>query len=409
MMELRNGIAVFGDVEAGAFEQIERCRNFSPLVRRAALMGDNHKGYSCPIGGVLALTEAVSPSSVGYDIACGIKAVQTNLHLNDLGGFDTLADQLAKTLAFGVGRTSGANVDHPLFDDPLWTEKELAPLKHLAAQQLGTIGSGNHFVDLLSDEAGAVWIMAHFGSRGFGHKVASGFLNLAAGRGFADKAPGENMEAPPTIIPLQSDLGQLYWKAMTLAGRYAYAGRDYVVGQVLDLLEAHAQYSVHNHHNFTWKETHDGESLYVVRKGATPAFPGQLGAVGGSMGDKAVIVEGVDTPEAAAALHSTIHGAGRVMSRTAAAGKVKWLPDPITGKKRPQRVSAGAVSPEMMRAWLDEQGVVLRGGGLDESPHVYKRLPDVLAAHAGSIKVLHRLQPFIVVMAGADVFDPYKD
>ena len=164
---------------------------------------------------------------------------------------------------------------------------------------------------------------------------------------------------------------------------------------------------VHNHHNFAWKEMHDGEELVVVRKGATPAFPGQLGFIGGSMGDDAVIVRGVPRPMIAeiaesqrASLFSTVHGAGRVMCRTAAAGK--------RNRKTGQVLSDGRVSPEMMRSWVTEKGVVLRGGGLDESPHVYRRLPDVLAAQGGTIEVLHVLRPLIVVMAGADESIPTR-
>jgi tRNA-splicing ligase RtcB len=145
----------------------------------------------------------------------------------------------------------------------------------------------------------------------------------------------------------------------------------------------------------------------VVRKGATPAFPGQMGFIGGSMGDNAVIVRGTtDADERIAelqrdALFSTVHGAGRVMSRSAAAGKVN--------RKTGRVIRPGVVSPEMMQSWVREKGVLLRGGGLDESPHVYRRLPDVLAAQKGTIEVLHTLRPLIVVMAGADLFDPYKD
>lgn len=408
-MEWLNGIPVFGATDEATLAQMQRVRETGP-VAAVALMGDNHKGYSQPIGGVVAYRDAVSPSGVGYDISCGIMAVRTNIHMNDLiGSREVLADTMAETLAFGVGRTSGANVDHPLFDDPLWREPELASLRELARQQLGTIGSGNHFCDLLHDGEGNIWIMAHFGSRGFGHRTASGFLNLAAGRAFNDKAPGESMDQAPTILSLRDDLGQFYWEAMNLAGRYAYAGREYVVGQVLDILGAVAVDTVHNHHNFARRESHGGEELIVVRKGATPAFPGQRGAVGGSMGDISVILYGEDSAESAAALYSTMHGAGRVMSRTQAAGKVKWERDPITNKKRPVRVRAGAVSQEMMQEWLAREGVILRGGGLDESPHVYRRLPDVLAAHEGTITVETVLQPFIVCMAGAEVFDPYKD
>ncbi len=168
----------------------------------------------------------------------------------------------------------------------------------------------------------------------------------------------------------------------------------------------------YNHHNFAWREAHaspDGgtEELVVVRKGATPAFPDQRGFIGGSMGDDAVIVRGVASGDAAtadvqrAALYSTVHGAGRVMSRTQAAGK--------RNRKTGQVVTPGRISPEMMHGWLADRGVILRGGGLDEAPQAYRRLPDVLAAQEGTVEVLHTLRPLVVVMAGADEFDPYKD
>lgn len=409
-MHFVDNIPVWGSPDERTLAQLKRCAT-DDRVAAAALMGDAHAGYSMPIGGVVAYRDAISPSGVGYDIACGIKGVRTNMRENDLRPhLATVMDDIARTVVFGVGQTSGIGRDHPVFDDDRWRVLfDVALLKPLAREQLGTVGSGNHFVDLLADEEGWVWIVCHFGSRGLGHKVASGFLNLAAGRAFADKAPGESMDQSATVIPTPTNLGQAYLAAMGLAGAYAYAGRDLVVEQVLSILGVHATDVVHNHHNFGWLESHNGEAVWVVRKGATPAFPGQRGVVGGSMGDISVVVEGVATPEAAQALQSTVHGAGRVMSRTQAAGKKKWIKNPVTGKKQPTIVAPGAVSPAMMQEWLQREGVELRGGGLDESPHVYRRLPDVLAAHADSIRVLHTLTPLGVVMAGADVVDPYKD
>jgi tRNA-splicing ligase RtcB len=180
-----------------------------------------------------------------------------------------------------------------------------------------------------------------------------------------------------------------------------------VARKVVDLLGGKELELVHNHHNFAWKEAHEGEELVVVRKGATPAFPGQLGFIGGSMGDDAVIVRGADTADAEVvalqrdALYSTVHGAGRVMSRTQAAGK--------RNRKTGQLIMPGRVTAEMMTEWVTRKGVVLRGGGLDESPHAYRRLPEVLEAQGPTIEVLHVLRPLIVVMAGANEFDPYKD
>jgi tRNA-splicing ligase RtcB len=410
-MEQTPAPLIFGAPDERTVAQL-RMVAADPRVARAALMADAHVGYSMPIGGVAAYRNAVSPSGAGYDIACGIKAVRTDLlaaeALPDRAARERLADALAATIAFGVGRNNPAPIDHPLFDDPLWRERELAPLKAKAAAQLGTVGAGNHFVDLLADEQGRLWVMAHFGSRGLGHAIASGFLNLAAGRRFADRAPGESMDQPPTVIGLDSELGQYYQAAHNLAGDYAYAGRDAVVAQALSLLGAGALDDVHIHHNFCFAERHDGEPLIVVRKGATPLAPGQRGAIGGSMGDVSAIVRGLDSPRAHQALHSAPHGAGRVMSRTQAAGKKKWVSGP-GGKKRPTRVTSGKITRAMMNQALAEADVVLRGGDEEEAPHVYRDLRSVLAAHGDTLVVEHWLRPLVVCMAPSETFDPYKD
>jgi tRNA-splicing ligase RtcB len=211
------------------------------------------------------------------------------------------------------------------------------------------------------------------------------------------------MKAPPLLLPLDAPRGQDYLEAMAIAGDYAYAGREVVVDRVLELMGAKATDTVHNHHNFAWRERHHGDDFVVIRKGATPAFPGQRGFIGGSMGDMSVIVHGVDAPAAKTALFSTVHGAGRVMSRTKAAGKMRRV------RGQWQRVTPGAVDFAAAQRALDRRGIILRGGGADEAPDVYRSLRDVLAAHEGTIAVEHTLQPRIVVMAGADVRDPYKD
>lgn len=408
MYRIISGIPVWGEHDEATLGQIQRCAA-DDTVAAAALMADGHKGYSMPIGGVVAYRNAVSPSGVGYDISCGLKAVCTDLRSGDLKrDIKRVMDQVARTVVFGLGGETGKAADHPLFTDPAWRDvKYLGPLRDGARAQLGSVGSGNHFVDLFEDEEGRVWIGVHFGSRGFGFKVASGFLNLAAHRAFDAGAHERGMDQPATVLSLASRMGQDYWQAMTLAGRYAYAGRDFVVDQVLEILGARAVEEVHNHHNFAWQEEHRGEKLIVVRKGATPAWPGQRGIIGGSMGDISVIVEGVDSPESRTALRSTVHGAGRVMSRTQAAGKRRWV---RKGARRvPQVIKPGQVTKAMMMEWLRREGVELRGGGLDESPHVYRRLQDVLAAHEATLRILHTLRPFGVAMAGEDVFDPYID
>lgn len=268
-------------------------------------------------------------------------------------------------------------------------------LKELAKNQLGTVGSGNHYVDIFHDEQERVWIGVHFGSRGLGHKIASHYIKAGGGT--------DGMFVNPVVLDTNSELGKEYIGAMNLAGRYAYAGRDWVCEEVARILGANILDSVHNHHNFAWLENHEGEDLWVVRKGATPAFPNQKGFVGGTMGENSVILQGVEHEECKLSLYSTVHGAGRVMSRTEAAGKSKWK----QGKKI--RVSEGKVSQEMMNDWISKKGVCLRGAGVDESPHCYKRLDEVLASHSNTVKILHTLTPVGVAMAGNEVFDPYKD
>jgi tRNA-splicing ligase RtcB len=205
----------------------------------------------------------------------------------------------------------------------------------------------------------------------------------------------------PAVIKVDTELGTDYLEAMRLAGEYAYAGRDWVCGQVAKVLGANTLEEVHNHHNYAWREKHGGEDLWVVRKGATPAFPGQKGFVGGSMGDTSVIVEGVENELAEYSLYSTVHGAGRVLGRMQAKGKYN--------RKTGECQREGLVSPAMMREWVERANVELRGAGVDESPHCYKRLPDVLKEHEGTIRILHVLTPLGVAMAGEREFDPYKD
>lgn len=406
---------VFGTHDENTLAQL---KNVAERASRVALMADGHLGYVMPIGGVAAYQNAVSVVGVGFDIACGNAAIRTDRTLDDLGNtgnqlarrLNRLADEIADVISFGVGRKNQADDapdDDPLFEDAAWSAvpaKHRDGLRAKARQQLGTVGSGNHYVDVFADEAGTLWVGVHFGSRGFGHTVASSFLALAQGKGWGERVPEVE-----SILPLDQPLGHDYWSLMELAGRYAYAGREWVARKVVGLLNAKEVELVHNHHNFAWKETHGGEEFVVVRKGATPAFPGQRGFIGGSMGDDAVIVQGSlageTQPETRAlqesALYSTVHGAGRVMSRTAAAGK--------RNRKTGKVITPGRVTQEMMERWIGEKGVVLRGGGLDESPQAYRRLPEVLTAQGATIDVLHTLRPLVVVMAGANEFDPYKD
>jgi tRNA-splicing ligase RtcB (3'-phosphate/5'-hydroxy nucleic acid ligase) len=440
-------IKTFGPVDERSLKQLERCMEAGD-AEFGVLCADHHPGYSQPIGGGIAYEGYVSPSGVGYDIGCGNKAVRTELtrtELDALGGVEMIMREIVGRISFGMGVPAQERVDHPVLDKI--RQADFAPqrkLAQLAESQLGTVGSGNHYVNLMEDEEGGIWVGVHFGSRGFGHKTASGFLALAEGKRFDERAVEGEMDSPPILFEVDSELGDAYVSAMELAGEYAYAGRDTVVDKVLEILGAEAVHEVHNHHNFAWLEEHFGRTYWVIRKGCTPARPGQEGFVGGSMGDESVILEGVAGEEAEQSLFSTVHGAGRVMSRTQAAGRVRrrkrWAcrnrdcdrvfdidgisshlgapkkgvcPDhPEAGVKKvwvEEQLKPGVVDWPAVQARLREQGIVLVGGGADEAPEVYKRLPEVLAAHAGSVQVKHRLRPLGVAMAGREVHDPYKD
>jgi tRNA-splicing ligase RtcB len=445
MMTVSERIVTFGEVDGPSRDQLGRCLDVSGESSVGVLCADHHKGYSMPIGGVVASSDVVMPAGVGYDIACGNCAVRTNIQATDSRSeLSRIMDEIWRVISFGVGRKNDERIaEHPVFDaiaaSPVGQQRALLSL---AQSQLGTVGSGNHYVDLFEDRAdGRLWVGVHFGSRGFGHKTACGFLALAAGKDWNERVD-DSMDAPPTTISLGTPLADDYLAAMGIAGEYAYAGRNWVVDRVLSVLGASDTLRVHNHHNFAWWETHQGRRVLVTRKGATPAFPGQQGFIGGSMGDDAVIVEGVESEASAGALYSTVHGAGRVMSRTAAAGKTKmrktwacgerscdYSADINAHRRGPQNsrpacpkcagklieqkteelVRAGAVDWPAWQARLKAQGVELRGGGADEAPQCYKRLPEVLAAHGGTIRVLHTLMPIGVAMAGRETFDPYKD
>lgn len=446
---------IFGQHDFNTLDQFDNIRK--GVAVRAALMADGHYGYVMPVGGVAAYRNAVSVMGVGFDIACGNCAIKTNLNIEDITRqklnikdvsgnphyvmsdkyLCKFADAIEAHVSFGIGRSNlsdDAPTDHALFADPRWsiianTEAQRDDLREKARNQLGTVGSGNHYVDVFTDAIdGTVWVGVHFGSRGLGHTIASNYLAIGQGGSWGDR--GKEVE---TILDLDTQDGKDYWDLMSLAGDYAYAGREWVARKTVELLGGEVVDMVHNHHNFAWKETHGvpttkGESfmtplinytteeLVVVRKGATPAWPGQRGFVGGSMGDNAVILEGTQVgsagryedfglPEGLAemqsdALYSTVHGAGRVMSRTEAAGK--WSRAGVQKK-------IGKISHDMRTAWLNKTGVVLRGAGLDEAPQAYRRLPDVLMAQGDTVTVTNTLKPVIVVMARANERDPYKD
>lgn len=375
-------IVQVGKAEDDAILQAENC-----LVGAEAfcLMADNHKGYGMPVGGVAVYKDKICPAGVGFDIACGNKAVMLDIKYEQIRDrLNEIALDIWNKISFGVGRKNNERVEHEIFNLPSWDRGFLAgnnELKEKAQAQLGTVGSGNHYVDVFRDENDNIWIGVHFGSRGLGHTIASHFMKVA----------GDNpniMDETPHTLNIGTQEASEYLDAMELAGRYAYAGRDWVCQKVAEILGGNIVEEVHNHHNFAWKEEHSGQEYYVIRKGATPAFPDQKGFIGGSMGENAVIVKGVESEKSKSLFYSTVHGAGRVMSRK----KAKEL-----------------IDMQQVRERIRNTGIVLLGAGADESPEAYKRLPEVLNEHRGTIDIIYNLEPIIVCMAGENDFDPYKD
>lgn len=439
---------IYGTHDVETIAQLQRCVDAVPGAK-GVLCADGHRGYSMPIGGVVAYDGFVSPSGVGYDIACGNMAVETTILAKDFTAEDRIrvADQIQKDISFGLGRANDDPVDHPMlasiFASPVPEQRKLIQSAHA---QLGTVGSGNHYVDVLVDDGpgGHVWVAVHFGSRGFGYKTASMFMNVAQGKPIGDCGHEGEMDAPPLLLDVNTPSGQDYIAAMTIAGDYAYAGRETVVLKVLDILGATALHVVHNHHNFAWKETHFGQNVWVIRKGATPAFPGQRGFIGGSMGDICAVVHGLSSNEADASLNSAPHGAGRLMSRKKAAGKSRqisrwkcqnyrkcdytapkgdYVKDAEDGTsphcpkcgnnlrltRMLEQIAPGVVDWPVVQAGLAERGLILRGGGADEAPQVYRPLLGVLSEHYATVKIDYVLRPVIVVMADKESYDPFKD
>jgi tRNA-splicing ligase RtcB (3'-phosphate/5'-hydroxy nucleic acid ligase) len=317
-------LRVFGEHAEATLAQMRNCMGVGNVVA-GVVCADGHIGYAQPVGGVIAYERQISISGVGFDIGCGDMAVWLDTPfaaIEDRVG--AILGDVRRVISFGIGRANAERAEHALFDD----------------------------------EAGFVWIGVHFGSCGFGHTSATRYLKAGGGK--------DGMNVRPAVVDEASEIGRHYLAAIQLAGRYAYAGREWVVERVRRIIGGAVTNMVHNHHNYAWRETHDGRDLWVVRKGATPAWPGQRGFVGGSMGDDAIIIEGVESDEARASLYSTLHGAGRLF-----------------GRKQAKRTFTRA----RVDAWLRERGVQI----------------------AGTVQVLHTLRPFAVAMAGEGEFDPFRD
>ena len=374
------------DIDPQAIRQMENACSL-PVAARGALMPDAHVGYGLPIGGVLATRDSVIPYAVGVDIACRMKLTVLDLPVRKLqGARDRLRKVLASETRFGIGAAFRDRRQHRVLDDDWSVSPVTARLKDRAWSQLGTSGSGNHFVEygrLEVSEIGSqdlgipageyLGLLSHSGSRGTGAAVASHYSRLAM-----DLHPELPRELKHLAwLDLGSESGQEYWRAMQLMGRYAEANHACIHRHVAKALGTEVLADVENHHNFAWEEEHRGEKLIVHRKGATPAAEGDLGIIPGTMASPAYLVRGRGHP---ASLDSSSHGAGRVMSRTQAKRSITW---------------------SQTRKLLERRGVELLSAGLDEAPMAYRDIDRVMAAQRELVVPLARFDPRIVKMAPA--------
>lgn len=369
------------DLEPQAVQQMRYAVDL-PISVRGALMPDAHLGYGLPVGGVLATDNAVIPYAVGVDIACRMKLSIFDVSPDDLKKRgDHLTGALERETRFGIGVEYKKPLDHEVVDADWTVSPVTRRFRQKAHNQLGTSGSGNHFVewgtltfnqpDLGMEPGTYLALLSHSGSRGTGASVADYYSKLAM-----EKHP----ELPKELrhlawLDMASDAGQEYWAAMELMGLYASANHDLIHRRVAKAAGFKPAVQVENHHNFAWREQHDGREVIVHRKGATPAGVGVLGVIPGSMATPGYVVRGRGN---AASLRSASHGAGRVMSRTAAKNTFRW----------------NHVKPE-----LEAAGVTLLSAGIDEAPGVYKDIHAVMAAQTDLVEVVAEFNPKIVKMA----------
>ena len=378
----------WGDIglEESAVTQM-RNATLLPVAVRGALMPDAHTGYGLPIGGILAVKDAVIPYAVGVDIACRMRLTVLDMPVSALQQRrGVLIRALEEETRFGLGAAfdRGERRDHGVMEEDWGVCVTTSRLKDKAWKQLGSSGGGNHFVEFgelildapaLGLEKGMyLALLSHSGSRGTGEEVAAYYSKLAMD--FRPFLPQELKHL--AWLECDSNEGREYWGAMQLMGKYAAANHELIHWHILANLGAKALTHVENHHNFAWEEEHDGETVIVHRKGATPAGQGILGIVPGSMGSSGFVVRGKGNTDA---LHSCSHGAGRLMSRSAA---FKTL------------------DRDEVRRFLEDAGVHLISGGLDEAPMAYKDIHAVMAAQNDLVDILARFEPRLVKMAPGD-------
>ena len=374
------------NLEPEAVQQLKNACKL-PVAVSGALMPDAHVGYGLPIGGVLATRDAVIPYAVGVDIACRMKMTVLDLPVNALADeMARLSGALERETRFGIGATFRSPRQHEVMDGDWRVTPVTSKMKDRAWAQLGTSGSGNHFVEygelaVLDDTVGLprgnyLALLSHSGSRGTGAQVAQHYSRLA--RELHPELPRELSHL--AWLDLSTEAGQEYWAAMELMGRYAAANHELIHRSIARVLGVGVMLDIENHHNFAWRERHrlpDGSEAEVIvhRKGATPAGAGVVGIIPGSMGTPGYVVRGKGI---AASLNSASHGAGRRMSRTKAKEMFTW---------------------DAAQHFLRERGVTLLSAGLDEVPMAYKDIDEVMAAQSDLVEPLARFEPRLVKMA----------
>lgn len=376
------------DIDIKAIEQIEAaCR--LPIAVAGALMPDAHVGYGLPIGGVLATEDAIIPYAVGVDIACRVKLTVLDISPSELGDTSKFEDALRQHTHFGIGceLPLGSRNYHPVMDNPMWNSVPLLrSLKDKAWRQLGTSGSGNHFVEfgilhiLANNELGLdvdklyVAIMSHSGSRGPGASVCKYYNSLAK-----QQLPDHASEFSKLAwLPLHSGSGVEYWNAMTLMGEYASANHQLIHEKLVAHLAANVLFTIENHHNFAHREILNNQEVIVHRKGATPAHVGVLGVIPGDMVNPTYVVKGKGL---AASINSASHGAGRAISRTQAKDTMKW---------------------DYWGKFIQERGVKLMSASIVEVPGAYKDIRRVMEAQADLVSIVAEFKPKVVRMSAEE-------
>lgn len=367
-------------IDDGSHEQMKQACSL-PMAVKGALMPDAHIGYGLPIGGVLALDNAVAPYAVGVDIACRMKMTVYDIPAKRIEDsiFD---DSLTRGTVFGVGRGQEKPQDHPVMDQDWEIARITRMKKDLARTQLGTSGSGNHFVEWgvlyldnseLEVEPGIyLALLSHSGSRGPGAAACNVYTSIAR-----ERLPQRYSDLGRLAwLDMDSEAGQEYWAVMNLMGDYAAANHDVIHRRISKIIGEKPIATVENHHNFAWLEEHDGKQVYVHRKGATPAGKGVYGIIPGSMGDPAYVVRGKGLPES---ICSASHGAGRKMSRKKAKATFNF---------------------KSVRGTLAKRGIRVLSAGADEVPGVYKNINEVMAQQTGLVDSIARFEPRVVMMCG---------